>query len=330
MAFRKIIRKLMMLSPGYRKAFFVEQKLEKKSAELLAAIAAAKPADRTDEILSIADRNLHEYHEHLNNMQVEVKSLFVDLFKNDIRCRWQVLDALDGLLFPPSTPVKCLICGHEAPKSTYETRLSECIFGGGRLERFVCPECGCVFGPLKMMALGDSQLANEYSQHYHVYSEGDSKRKEVAAFHALNPRKDGRYLNFGAGALSKSTIELRAEGWDVYDYEPYAPEDANEWVLRSYDQLRAIKFDGIFSNDVLEHFKDPVSALRNMIEVLEPGGRMAHCTGCYEYAYEYTRFHYVFFTGTAVERLASAVGLKAQLGERLKIDEPARICLFSK
>ena len=52
MAFRKIIRKLMMLSPGYRKAFFVEQKLEKKSAELLAAIEAARPADRTGELLA--------------------------------------------------------------------------------------------------------------------------------------------------------------------------------------------------------------------------------------------------------------------------------------
>lgn len=52
MTFRKIIRKLMMLSPGYRKAFFVEQKLEKKSAELLAAIEAARPADRTGELLA--------------------------------------------------------------------------------------------------------------------------------------------------------------------------------------------------------------------------------------------------------------------------------------
>ena len=329
-----------MLCPGYRKARFVELEVQELRRELVgllegsesrlkAAIASAKPTVRTDELKAIAERNRHEYHEHLNNMQAELKSLFDDLFKNDIRCRWQVLDALDGLIFPPSTPVKCLVCGHEAPKSTYETRLSECIFGGGRLERFVCPDCGCVFGPLKMMAQGDSQLANEYSQHYHVYSEGDSKWKEIAAFHALNPRKDGRYLNFGAGAWSKSTIELRAEGWDVYDYEPYAPEDANKWVLRSYDQLRAIKFDGIFSNDVLEHFKDPVAALSSMRMILRDGGRMSHCTGCYEYAYEYTRFHYVFYTGDSLGILADKCGLNAELGGRLKEAEPARICVFT-
>lgn len=378
MSVRKFIRRLLMFHPGYRKAHFVGLEVQELRRELVgllegnearvkAAVAAARPADRTDELkaefrgdLSATSDNLAK---HMNGVvsglaatlsekveavgaavhgelakQMEtvterelkaIKDSCETLFRNDIRCRWQVLDALDGLLFPPSMSVKCLVCGHEAPKSTYETRVSECIFGGGRLERFVCPECGCVFGPLKMMALGDSQLASEYSQHYHVYCEGDSRRKEIAAFHALNPQKGGRYLNFGAGAWSKSTIELRAEGWDVYDYEPHAPGGAQDWVLRSYDQLQAVKFDGVFSNDILEHFKDPVAALSRMKTILRDGGRMSHCTGCYEYAYEYTRFHYVFYTGKSVELLADRCGFRAELGSRLKEDEPAHICMFT-
>ncbi len=65
-SFRSLIRKLMMLDPGYRKASFLEEKFEVKSAELLAAIksldatisdyggilAAVKAADKSGDILA--------------------------------------------------------------------------------------------------------------------------------------------------------------------------------------------------------------------------------------------------------------------------------------
>ena len=283
------------------------------------------------EIQSIADRNFHEYHEHLNNAHDELKTLIDGLFKNDIRCRWQVLDALDGLLFPPATPVKCLVCGHEAPKSTYETRISECIFGGGRLERFVCPECGCVFGPLKMMALTPNQLAAEYVQNYSVYRETDCTFLERPTFMALKPTKNGVYLNYGAGAWNHTTVELREAGYTVYDFEPYAPTGDRPWVIRSKDELGKMKFDGIFSNDLIEHFQHPVESLLEMKKLLKPGGVMAHTTGCYDYEYEYTRFHYAFFLGKSLSILSNRIGMAHHLQtSRLDPHVPSRLCLFSK
>ena len=381
---RKFIRRLLMFHPGYRKAHFVGLEvqelrrefvglLEGNEARVKAAIAAAKPADRTDElkeaidrnlheyhehlnnaqeavgglaekslheihehlnnaqteIQSTADRNLHEYHEHLDNAQAELKILIDGLFKNGIRCRWQVLDALDGLLFPPSTPVKCLVCGHEAPKSTYETRISECIFGGGRLERFVCPECGCVFGPLKMMALTPNQLAAEYVQNYSVYRETDCTFLERPTFMALKPTKNGVYLNYGAGAWNHTTVELREAGYTVYDFEPYAPTGDRPWVIRSKDELGKMKFDGIFSNDLIEHFQHPVESLLEMKKLLKPGGVMAHTTGCYDYEYEYTRFHYAFFLGKSLSILSNRIGMAHHLQtSRLDPRVSSRLCLF--
>lgn len=354
MCIRKFVRRLLMLNPTYRKAVSIESRLcglEHMLTDLRVAVN-----QNANSVRSLQDRNLGECHEHLNNLEASLaqktdssvlralgechehlnnaetatRGFAEAILRDDIRTRWQIVDVLDNLLYPPTMTVTCLLCGHAAPRQAYATRVSQCIFGGGRLERYVCPSCGCVFGPLKMMELDEKSLSAEYAQHYRVYCEGDSKWKEKAAFEALKPVKGGKYLNFGAGAWSKTTIDLRDAGWDVWDYEPYAPVDSRTWVIRSLSELQHHRFDGIFSNDVLEHFKDPVAALREMIGVLKPDGKMAHCTGCYEYAYEYTRFHYVFFTGKAVERLATAIGMKSLLGERLRPDEPARICLFCR
>lgn len=253
-----------------------------------------------------------------------------DLFRNEIRCRWQVVDALDPLLFPHKIVAKCPICGHSAAKGTYETKVSECIFGGGRLERYVCPECGAIFGPLKMMALSDTQLAEEYKQSYSVYSESDCTMLEKMAFEALHPEKGKKYLNYGAGAWNRTTKDLRAEGYDVYDFEPYAPAESNPWVIRSIDELRKQKFDGIFSNDLIEHLRNPVEDLKAMKKLLKPGAGMVHCSGCYEYAFEYTRFHLFFLTGGSLERLCEETGLVGELSDRLFDYSPARICVFRR
>ena len=41
--------------------------------------------------------------------------------------------------------------------------------------------------------------------------------------------------------------------------------------------------------------------------------RMAHATGCFDYAYEYTRFHYFFFTGRSLALTAEKLGMHLQV-----------------
>ena len=46
-----------------------------------------------------------------------------------------------------------------------------------------------------------------------------------------------------------------------------------------------------------------------MRSLLRPGGRMSHATPCFEYRYQYTRFHLHFFAGRSRALLAQKAGL---------------------
>lgn len=47
-----------------------------------------------------------------------------------------------------------------------------------------------------------------------------------------------------------------------------------------------------------------------MKAIMSDDGIMVHSTACYNYIYEYTRFHLFFYTGTSVEEICKQTGLK--------------------
>ena len=218
---------------------------------------------------------------------------------------FDVLDRHYDRLGPAREP-RCLACDTSAPDDLFPKRRDICVFGGGRLERLECPSCGCVFGPLKYLETPPKVVEADYRLLYASYSEGDSTEQELRAFQALKPRKDGLYLNWGSGAWSASVERLRAEGYDVWGYEPHAEIDS-PYVVRTKGEISA-KFDGVFSNNVIEHLFDPAAQFRDFHAILKPGGRMAHASPCYAYAYAYTRFHVFFPLDKAPARLAARTG----------------------
>ena len=224
--------------------------------------------------------------------------------------KWKLIDHLRKDTELPSDVLVCNVCGSSRQRSEYKTMESDCIFNGGHLTRYICPECGVVFGPSKFVDQGQKGIDEDYWVHYLGFSEGDSEYKEERAFRLLEPRKDKVYLDYGCGKWSKTLQKLRAEGYNVYGYEPYAPEMDNPYMITRKEDLVRMRFDGIFSNDVLEHFVDPVEDMKFMASLLmDEKSRMAHCTACYVYRYEYTRFHTHFFLGNSVNVLAEKAGL---------------------
>ena len=194
--------------------------------------------------------------------------------------------------------LKCPICEHSQDRVNFNTFVSQCIFEGGTLVRHQCPECELIFGAEKMLRLSEAELAKDYEWHYRVFSEGDSTAQELRAFYALHPEKDRIYLNWGSGAWSNTLSVLREEGWNVYGYEPHSSAMSNSpYIISSIEQLKAMSFDGIFSNNVLEHLRYPVRELLLMRELLNSNGKMSHATPCFEYLYEFTRFHLFFYLG---------------------------------
>ncbi len=238
-----------------------------------------------------------------------LESLFAITSRSLVRAKYAVLDRLYQQTLQGRI-LTCLICGYQAPREAYATRVSDCQFGGGALERYECPQCGALFGPMKVLDLPNDELMDEYRLLYATYAEADPTERELRTFHSLAPRKEGRYLNWGCGADTKTVGLLRAAGWDVWGYEPAAPQTAN-FILRDRGALSE-KFDGIFSNNVIEHFTQPVEQFKEFGELLKPRAAMAHATPCYEYLYHNTRFHTIFYLGKSLDTLIQKTGFRIE------------------
>jgi len=233
-----------------------------------------------------------------------------ELLRHQIALKWELIDLLERLTNKNPPLRQCSLCGYESEAEKFVNLEAYCVFGGGTLARHQCPSCDVIFGADKMFRLSSKELSQDYEWHYRVYSESDSTDQEIRAFHALKPSRRGKYLNYGAGAWSRSTHILRSEGWDVYAFEPHASaSNDTQHVFSDRSILSAMRFDGIFSNNVLEHLRHPIDELIFMRDLLQPGGKMAHATPCFEYLYEYTRFHLFFFLGRSRQLLADKADL---------------------
>lgn len=230
------------------------------------------------------------------------------LLLHQITSHWRLVDHWRSQQ-QPATALCCALCGHTAQVSHFKPCETHCQFGGGRLLRHQCPACDVIFGPAKMLELNAAELSAEYDWHYRIFTEGDSTDQEVRAFYALDPQPGGHYLNYGAGAWSRSVELLRAQGWNITAYEPTQSAQQQAGLITRPEDLAAQRFDGIYSNNVLEHLRHPVDELRHLASLLKPGARMSHATPCFEYLYEYTRFHLFFYLGRSRRYLAEQAGL---------------------
>lgn len=242
--------------------------------------------------------------------RIQLHDLRRELLRRQVAAKWEVVDYVHRAVAREAATRCCPLCHHEAPADGFVKFDTQCQFGGGRLQRHQCPNCDVIFGADKMFELSGPELSQDYEWHYGIYEEGDSTDQELRAFHSLRPSRDGVYLNYGAGAWSRSVEVLRNEGWNVLAFEPHGSASAKtNFLISSRETLDAMRFDGLFSNNVLEHFREPTNELAYMRTLLKPGGRMAHATPCFEYRFEYTRFHLFFFLGRSRALLASQIGM---------------------
>ena len=225
--------------------------------------------------------------------------------KEFIENKWQLIDKY----YHEPRNMICSICGEHIDTEIAEKKYSEDIYGGGKLLRYKCPCCGAIIGPNKMWELTEEELSEEYKFHYMVNSEGQTTDAEIEVFMDMKPEKGRKYLNYGCGAWTSTIDKLRELGYDVYGFDAYAPV-TSKYIITDFAELEKMQFDGIFSHDLLEHLRYPVSTFEIFRSLLKDGGIMAHSTACYKYVYEYDRFHLVFYTGKAVEKLCERTGFE--------------------
>ena len=225
------------------------------------------------------------------------------------RMRWRRYHWLDRYL-PSADSLTCPVCASSHQLAAYSVKVSECVFGGGPLVRQICPDCDLIFGTQRMLRMSESHLAREYRELYATYEESNSTESEIASFRLLGLRPGGRYLNYGCGRWSRSIPTLRAEGFDVVGYEPFSHEGSlPEYIMTKEADVCAQRFDGILTHNILEHVQNPVTFTKQLGSWLKPGGHLVHATPCYEFAYDFTRFHLVFFPGRSAEIMAARCGM---------------------
>lgn len=313
-----------------------------RTDEIIAAVTAAKPVDRADDIYNAFDYRLGLRKDELAGFIVDgqrrteeiiEKSLQraniiggdrfnwimhgigafrapmnencdIENVKTALRTKWELVDRL----YVEPEEAQCPVCGRKFATAAAEKRESDGIWGGGHLVRYVCPQCGLTFGPLKMFGLTPQEFADDYRVHYSVYTEGDCTEQEKRVFSKFKPEKGRKYLDWGCGAWSRTIEDLRKDGYDVYGYEPFAKTDS-PYIFHTLEEMKDFRFDGIFSHDLLEHVRDPIAFFRENVSVLADDGVMIHSTACYEYVYAYTRFHLYFYTGDSLAEICRRAGV---------------------
>jgi 2-polyprenyl-3-methyl-5-hydroxy-6-metoxy-1,4-benzoquinol methylase len=267
--------------------------------------------------ISLIEQTLDQLN-HKKEVSQEIDRIS-DLKKLIIRTKWDIINQVE--ILEKRALLCCSICDYESESSNFKIIDAMDRLIGGKIRRYQCPKCGVIFGPLDFMAMTAEELSAEYSQLYEVYAEGDSTDKEIETFMSLNPKKEKRYLNFGCGVWSKSIEILRSQGWDVWGFDANIIKNADH-LVSDISRLKSMKFDGIFTNNLIEHLQDPVNDfLMHKSLISTKDALIAHSTPCYEYSYEYTRFHLHFFTGNSIAVICHKTGLKVQsIKEKPEID----------
>lgn len=201
----------------------------------------------------------------------------------------------------------CKICNTDLQLNECQKYVSKCIFTSKNLYRYKCPNCGVIFGNIDMINMPKATISIEHDNIYKQYNDGDSQESELRTLISLNPKKKKTYLDYGCGRNDDLINELNKEGFNVYGYDAFTNLKSNK-ITNNKEDLKNVKFDGIFSHNVLEHMQNPVEEFKFMNSLLKDDGKMAHATPCYLYLYEYTIFHLYFFVDNSIEYLTKNSG----------------------
>ena len=171
--------------------------------------------------------------------------------RHQVAGKWSVIDYISRSMVDQEQSCACPLCGFISAANTLKQFNSNCIFGGGLLLRYQCPNCDLIFGPKKMLDLTPAELSSDYEWHYRVYDEGDSTAQEIRAFHcdysimsfvsyaqnfedvmlwrALKHVENGFYIDVGANdpTVDSVTKAFYERGWHGINIEPLPSHHAD-------------------------------------------------------------------------------------------------------
>jgi hypothetical protein len=203
--------------------------------------------------------------------------------------------------------MECLICGGQQLSVIVAGSSFEFIYGKP-IVRYKCSFCDVIFGPMEWIYMSKQELGAKYMELFNTgWKEADSTGPEWESFSALSPQPNKKYLNWGAGASNRTAELAKDNNFNVSNYDPFNSNNNNNSVV-----VNGL-YDGIFSNNVIEHLQNPIADLLYMKSFLNPNGKMAHATGCYKYVAECSIFHLYFLCGKSAGILAAKIGMSSRV-----------------
>ena len=128
--------------------------------------------------------------------------------------RWKRIE------YPSPINLNCIICEYNDLNDNFEKLYSDDIFYAGKLIRHKCPNCGLIFGDLRVLNLSEKEINDDYEDVYSYFTEGNTYQYVLNSLNSINifKNKNLLYLDYACGTGSILPI-LKNEGYNIYGYD---------------------------------------------------------------------------------------------------------------
>jgi len=122
-------------------------------------------------------------------------------------------------------------------------------------------------------------------------------------------------LDYGCGKWNRVTSVLRDRHLivDGYDKIVTGPDIVNK--------LGSMKYDVIYSSNLLEHFIHPIDDIKEILTHLNNDGYLIFITVCFEYCYTDTHYHVFYFVGRSLQFLCEKLGIIEVFSQRITFED---------
>ena len=201
--------------------------------------------------------------------------------------------------------LNCTICDYTDTNTKFSKLYANDMFNAGELIRHKCPNCGLIFGDLRILHLSEEEFKNDHDDVYSYFSEGDTVPYILNNIDSINifKNKNLKYLDYACG-IGKMIPILQNKGYNIYGYDKYVK---NTNVLNNIDNM---KFDVIYANNFIEHVTKPIEDIKHLLLHLNDDGFLIFMSDCIdEYIIEHTHYHLYFYTGESFNILCKKLNL---------------------
>jgi SAM-dependent methyltransferase len=214
------------------------------------------------------------------------------------KTRWQNIH--EQLL----TELTCPVCEYFGKIDNFKLFACMDIFNFGLIKRYECPKCDLIFGDFKFLTLSQEEIQKDYMDTYSYYNEATTDEFFINLFNNIpHITKNQKIIDYGSGFQLKYHEILNNTGYNVEKYDKYIKN--NEMIEPQHEF-----YDVLFCHNLIEHVIHPINDVKEMVDLVKPGGLLIISSPCWDYCCEQTHFHTFFFIGKSFSIVSSKLNIQ--------------------